>query len=131
MSWELFSQPGTPVISIVPDTLDSPYGKIKIHGKDGHNKPKHPPLHASVVQSRGEVLGLLDLDPHHEKELGSFATNVVFPTAVDFVLLDRSRWVYPNSESFRLKTATLQFGWGCPARAFASSKSGKSREGNR
>lgn len=77
-----------PEITIVPDTLDAPYGLEKQTDKSGHAKPHHIPLHPSVVQDRGTILLLLDLDPSREKNASSMATNILFPVKAEEILLD-------------------------------------------
>jgi hypothetical protein len=75
-------------ITVVPDKQDNPYGKLKSKDRSGHNKPTHIPVHATSVQDRGAMLTLLDLDPSHEGELATLATNLVLPSKADAILLD-------------------------------------------
>ncbi len=80
-----------PSITLVPDTTDNPYGEEKTKDKSGHSKPHHAPLHPAMVQDEGVALILLDLDPAHEKEGGSFTTNLILPAQADEILLDGQR----------------------------------------
>jgi hypothetical protein len=85
---ELGSRKELPVISVVPDVFDAPYGKFKSRDRSGHSKPRHPPLRPAVAQEKGAVLALLDLDPRAEKEIETLATNVLLPARADLVTLD-------------------------------------------
>lgn len=68
-------------ISIVPDTVDSPYGLVKSRDKSGHNKPTHQPLHAACVERDGAALVTLDLNPAAlPVDSRGFATNLLLPT---------------------------------------------------
>jgi len=83
--WELRNSADEPVISLIPDVTDNPYGKLKTEEKDGHSKPHHVPLHPTTVQDRGAMLVMLDLNPEHEEETASFATNLILPQNADAV----------------------------------------------
>lgn len=96
---ELASKKGLPLIVVIPDTFDKPYGKARIIDACGHSKPFHWPLHPTCVQDRGTLMILADLDPAGMKswERGkrsdpvpadSLATNVILPSKADCVLLD-------------------------------------------
>jgi hypothetical protein len=85
---ELASSKDLADITVVPDKQDNPYGQIKTKDRSGHNKPTHIPPHATSVQDRGVILTLLDLDPSHEGEIESLATNLVLPADADSLQLD-------------------------------------------
>jgi hypothetical protein len=72
----------------VPDIFDNPYGKLKVKDRSGHNKPHHLPLSPTSVQEKGALLVLLDLDPSKEKDISSFATNVILPAKAGLLVLD-------------------------------------------
>jgi hypothetical protein len=88
ISIQLMSDKDLPDISIVPDTTDQPYGKLRIKGSDGHMKPVHQPLHPTIVQEKGALLVLLDLDPSKAGTVESFATNLILPAKADQLTLD-------------------------------------------
>ena len=77
-----------PVISMMPDVFDEPYGKHKTKDRSGHDKPTHLPLNATAVQDSGAVLALLDLDAAKAAETASLATNVLLPARADALVLD-------------------------------------------
>jgi hypothetical protein len=80
-----------PTISVIPDTSDKPYGKNPEKDKSGHRKPHHVPLTPSIVQYRGTLLALLNLDSSKLRKINSyvsFATNVIIPAQADVVILD-------------------------------------------
>lgn len=99
ISVELASKKGLPVIVVIPDTFDSPYGKAKIIDACGHSKPFHWPLHPTCVQEKGTLMALLDLNPAGLKSwergkrdevvpVETLATNVILPAKADSILLD-------------------------------------------
>jgi hypothetical protein len=98
ISIQLKSDKDLPDISIVPDTTDQPYGKVRIKGSDGHMKPVHQPLHPTIVQEKGALLVLLDLDPSKAGMVESLATNILLPAKVDRLTLDGK--VCPSDEEF-------------------------------
>jgi len=78
-----------PVLSIIPDLQDNPYGKTKFKDASGHSKPHIWPMSPVTVQSKGTILALLNTVPTHEKKAyPSLATNIVFPTQVDQIVLN-------------------------------------------
>ncbi|MBV9864847.1 MAG: hypothetical protein JO316_05825 [Abitibacteriaceae bacterium] len=89
---ELASPKNLPVISVVPDSFDEPYGKLKTPDRSGHNKPTHLPLSPVAVQAKGTLLALLDLDaskaPDFRGETGTLATNVLLPLQADAITVD-------------------------------------------
>lgn len=81
-----------PVMAVIPDMIDSPYGKLKTLDRSGHSKPTHLPPNITAVQEKGVLLAMLDLDPTHEKkEIASLATNFLLPAAADQIVLDGKR----------------------------------------
>ncbi len=103
-SLELTGSNSQPVISVVPDTTDQPYGLAKVKAKDGHEKPVHLSLHLTAVQQKGVALLLLDLDPQKEEPSGTLATNVILPANTDKLVFDgRQVSATPNlSEAGRM-----------------------------
>lgn len=85
---ELAAPKELPEITVVPDIFDNPYGKLKVKDRSGHNKPHHVPLSPTAVQEKGTLLVLLDLDPAKEKDIASFATNVILPAKADLLVID-------------------------------------------
>ena len=96
---ELASRKNLPVIVVVPDSFDAPYGKAKIIDACGHSKPFHWPLHPTCVQEKGTLMALCSLDPAGMKSwergkrndpipMETLATNVILPAKADSVLLD-------------------------------------------
>jgi hypothetical protein len=76
-----------PQITLGPDILDAPYGLVRNPDRNGHRKPKHPPLHAACVERDGIALVTLDLDPSAvESRPEGFATNVVLPSAAEIAI---------------------------------------------
>jgi hypothetical protein len=88
---ELASSKNLPGISLVPDTYDQPYGLFKTKDKSGHSKPYHAPLHPTAIQHKNVLMVLLDLDPSREKEIESFATNLLLPVQADRIMLDEKK----------------------------------------
>jgi hypothetical protein len=66
-------------ITVVPDTTDQPYGKLKTKDSSGHDKPTHLPLAPVCVQDKGLLLATLAVNPHKAGLLSSLATNVLLP----------------------------------------------------
>ena len=81
---------GFPSITVVPDTLDEPYGKSKKPDRSGHSKPFHLPLHPTTVQQEGTLLMLLDLDLSKETD-PTVATNFILPADADEIRLGGER----------------------------------------
>jgi hypothetical protein len=73
-----------PAITVVPDTTDQPYGKLKSKDRSGHNKPTHLPLHPRIVQEKGMLRAVLNLD----KLTPEVALNIVLPAKADRIVLD-------------------------------------------
>ncbi|MCE0497175.1 MAG: hypothetical protein LV481_04425 [Methylacidiphilales bacterium] len=85
---DLFSSKDLPDVTVVPDPTGEPYGLTETKDKSGHSKPHHSPLHPAVVQDKGTVVLLLDLDPSHLGKAQSFATNLILPSLADEIILD-------------------------------------------
>jgi hypothetical protein len=77
-----------PVISVIPDVFDEPYGLHRTKDRTGHNKPTHLPLNATAVQHEGTLLALLDLDASKAPATASLATNVLLPAQADALVVD-------------------------------------------
>jgi hypothetical protein len=85
ISIELASEkPNFPAITIAPDATDQPYGKLKSKDRSGHNKPTHLALHPQIVQEKGMLRAVLNLD----KLTPEVATNIVLPAKADRIVLD-------------------------------------------
>ena len=78
------SKESLPAIAVVPDATDQPYGKLKSKDRSGHNKPKHNPLHPTIVQDKGTLTAVLNLDGSAE----NLATNIILPAQADRIVLD-------------------------------------------
>ena len=74
-----------PAITVVPDSTDQPYGKLKTKDRSGHNKPKHFALHPTILQENGTLTAVLNLD----KSAEDIATNIILPAKADRIMLDR------------------------------------------
>jgi hypothetical protein len=106
-SVELGGSNTLPVISVVPDVYDQPYGLQKIKGGDGHGKPRHIPLHLTAVQQKGAALLMLDLDPRKETDFGTFATNVILPADAGELVLNGHPICVSPSLAERAKVGAL------------------------
>lgn len=87
----LGARPGLPFITFAADIHESPYGKIRVVGSDGHAKPRVLTPTLASVQENGTVLALLDLAPalRAEKgEIASVATSLVVPLQAERLALD-------------------------------------------
>jgi hypothetical protein len=73
-----------PAITVVPDATDQPYGKLKSKDRSGHSKPTHLPLHPKIVQEKGMLRAVLNLD----RLTPETAVNLVFPAKADRIVLD-------------------------------------------
>jgi hypothetical protein len=100
MQFASSSKKNLPTVSIVCDHFNSPYGKVKRKDKSGHEKPWHETLSPTVVQSKGTVLALLDIDASHLKNVGSLATNLILPAEADLLFCDGARYeAKPSAET--------------------------------
>lgn len=90
VSLMLNSKKDLPVVSVVLDPFNAPYGKVRIletHG--GHYKIMHLRNEVSAVQEKGAVLALMNLSSEAAKKIGgSVATNVILPLQADGLYLD-------------------------------------------
>jgi len=77
-----------PNITIVSDNTDHPFGKNKTKDKSGHSKPKHIPSRPLVLQSKGTLIAMLDLDASKESQSQSLSTNVLLPAKAHELLVD-------------------------------------------
>ena len=90
VSLTLASAKALPLLSIIPDASDDPYGQ----DKDQFGRPRlhHVPLHPVTVQDKGDLLVLLDLDPTEAASpkgvQKGLVTNVILPAAADGLYLD-------------------------------------------
>lgn len=75
-------------VSIVVDDSGEPYGKKKVANPDGHSKPRHLPLRAVSVQSRGTLLTSLSVSPDKRRPSRFFETDVLLPLAADEIDVD-------------------------------------------
>lgn len=80
---ELAAPTDHPLLSVVPDKYDSPYGKATQMQRSGLSKPYHPALHPTIVQERGAMLALLEVNASQEGAFPSLATNVILPFNAD------------------------------------------------
>jgi len=96
---ELASKKELPVVSVIADSFDSPYGKARITDACGHSKPFHWPLNPTCVQEKGTLMVLVGLNPSGLKSwergkrdqqvpVDSLATNVILPAKADSIMLD-------------------------------------------
>ncbi len=85
---ELASAKDLPIISVIPDIFDEPYGKRRTKDRTGHDKPTHLALNATAVQHEGAMLALLDLDPSKAPATASLATNIILPAQADAIVVD-------------------------------------------
>ena len=88
---ELNSAKDLPIISILPDIFDEPYGKRRTKDRTGHDKPTHLALNATAVQHEGAMLALLDLDASKAPATASLATNVILPAQADAIVVDGAK----------------------------------------
>ena len=83
-----FSDERLPDITVVADNTDHPFGKNKTKDKSGHSKPKHIASRPLVLQSKGNLLVMLDLDATKESQSPSLSTNVLLPAGAHEFLVD-------------------------------------------
>ncbi|HTB79266.1 MAG TPA: hypothetical protein VK717_00105 [Opitutaceae bacterium] len=89
----LGARPGLPFITFASDIHESPYGKIRVVGSDGHAKPRVLMSTLASVQENSTVLALLDLAPALRAEKGevaSVATSLVVPLQAERLALDNT-----------------------------------------
>ena len=86
---ELASLKKLPVVSVVVDDYDSPFGLVRAKDWSGHNKPHHLSHLLATVQEKGFVLALMDLAPAIQtEEFTNLASNVVLPVQVEGLRLN-------------------------------------------
>jgi hypothetical protein len=95
---EVASTRKLPVMAIIPDAFDAPYGRFKTPDGSGHDKPTHLRYRPVAVQSMGVMLALLDVDAGDAPQTRSIATNVLLPAAADAITLDSRR--VPMTDEF-------------------------------
>lgn len=80
-----------PLVSIVLDSGDAPYGKSPRSNALGHAKSYHLRNETAAVQHRGSVLALLGLDAGSWGPSGSVATNLILPLEAEALYVDGRR----------------------------------------
>ncbi|CAN5391666.1 hypothetical protein BH09PLA1_BH09PLA1_12840 [soil metagenome] len=94
-----------PAIWVVPDPFDAPYGQIRDRKTGQFRHPQHFVEQIAAVQEKNSVLAIMNLRQDVKgKMVPSVATNVVFPAAVDEVLLDGKR--VPMDKAFEMRATT-------------------------
>ena len=94
VSLHLASTKKLPILSVVPDDIDSPYGKVRFTERGGHVKIHHLKYAVSTAQEKGAVLELLDLaqgisESAKSERPGTYATtNVILPYLADGLFVD-------------------------------------------
>jgi hypothetical protein len=79
VSVELASGDKLPVIAIIPDIFDAPYGVVKTLDKSGHSKPTHPKYNPMCVQDHGMALATIDIDASKLPDVETLATDILLP----------------------------------------------------
>jgi len=79
-----------PLVSVMLDPFDAPYGKVRIReGNGGHLKVMHLRNEISAVQDKGAVLALMNLATEAAKRIGgSVATDIILPLNADGLYLN-------------------------------------------
>jgi hypothetical protein len=81
-----------PAIWVVPDPFDSPFGQIRDKKTGQLRHPQHFVEQLTAVQEKNTMLAIMNLRTDvRGKLVPSVATNIMFPAAVDEVLLDGRR----------------------------------------
>lgn len=81
-----------PPIWVVPDPFDAPYGQVRDKKTGQLRHPQHFVEQIAAVQEKNTLLALMNIRQDVKGKLvPSVATNVVFPAAVEEVLLDGRR----------------------------------------
>jgi hypothetical protein len=92
VSAEFASTKKLPVVGIVADPFDAPFGLTRTADKTGHLKPKHLKVNISSVQEKGTILALYDLSPElPHNRTNSIATNVILPVNADGIYFNGSK----------------------------------------
>jgi len=86
---ELASEKKLPLISLVVDGLDAPFGLVRSTDRGGHNKPHHLPHLLATVQEKDFLLALMDLSPAIQAgEFTNLASNVLLPVRAEQLVLN-------------------------------------------
>ena len=86
---ELASEKNLPLIGVVADACDAPFGWVRSRDRGGHNKPHHLPQLLATVQEKGFLLALMDLSAAlPQGPFTNLASNVTLPVRAGQVLLD-------------------------------------------
>ncbi|MBC8104951.1 MAG: hypothetical protein H7Z14_00035, partial [Anaerolineae bacterium] len=92
-------------IWVVPDPFDAPYGQVRDKKTNQIRHPQHFVEQIAAVQEKNTLLALMNLRQDVKgKMVPSVATNVVFPAAVEEVLLDGKR--VPMDKAFEMTVST-------------------------
>jgi hypothetical protein len=81
----------SPVMSIVPDQFDAPWGKVESKDSSGHEKPTHLPIDPVTVQNQGVLLSLIDLNLSSKTANSDLGTNLILPAHADEINVDGQR----------------------------------------
>jgi hypothetical protein len=78
-----------PVVSVVADPFDAPFGMLKVADADGHHKPRHLRELIAAVQDKGAILALQDISHDlPQTSSTSIATDIVFPAKATAIYLN-------------------------------------------
>jgi hypothetical protein len=104
--------PGIGTLGIIPSVGTDPYGKSYTG-----SAPLHAPLFPVTVQSEGNLLTQLDLNPSGQRTT-SFTTNLLIPADADLVLVDGTAvdtTTVGTSPAAVTSTITMRVGESCAA----------------
>jgi len=104
---QLTSAKDLPIVSVIPDIFDEPYGKRRTKDRTGHDKPTHLALNATAVQHEGMMLALLDLDASKAPATASLATNLILPAQADLIVVDGKKVAASQPFERELKKDTV------------------------
>ena len=86
---ELASAKKLPLITVVADALDAPYGLVRSNDRGGHSKPHHLAHLLATVQEKDFLLALMDLSPvTRPRAFTNLASNITLPVHADRLVLD-------------------------------------------
>lgn len=77
-----------PQISIFSDLNDNPYAFFRLMDPYGNTNAGHYAFHPSIVQDKGNLLAILDMDTRPFPQTGMFETSLLLPSQADEVVLD-------------------------------------------
>ena len=103
VSVHLASSKKLPILGLIPDAFDAPYGKVQVVESSGHTKIEHLKYAISAVQEKGALLTLLDLGPGITDEANaglpvtSAATNLILPYLADGIYLNGIKVTWSQS----------------------------------